>query len=78
MRKYRNISGLDRLAINWQCMLLAQDVSGFLKEIVNYDIRRDGVYEICDVDLDPLRKRLFAIKKLHSDKEGNNGSSNRE
>ena len=54
-----NIAELD---LKYQFAMLASHVEDFLKEA--FDTWDEGVYHIRDKQLDPMRKRLHAIRSI--------------
>jgi len=64
-----NIAELD---LKYQFAMLASHVEDFLRDIPDYDTYDEGVYQVVDDDLEPMRKRLHAIRsiqRLASNKE---------
>jgi hypothetical protein len=57
------------LDLKYQHAMLALHVEDFLKEIVHYDTYNEGLYQIVDDDLEPMQKRLAAIRSIQSGTE---------
>ena len=55
---------IKKLDLEYQYTMLARHVKDFLEEIVHYDTYNEGLYQIVDDDLEPMRKRLEAISNL--------------
>ena len=77
MNQSKNLNELD---LEWQYVMLAHHVSEFLEEVVHYDVYGDGdgIYPVCDVDLEPMKKRLSLIEGLRYSETSQNDSINEE
>ena len=61
---------IERLDLEYQYTMLARHVKDFLEEIVHYDTYNEGLYQIVDDDLEPMKKRLEVISNLLKRGEG--------
>ena len=69
---------LNELDLEWQYVMLAHHVSEFLEEVAHYDVYGDGIYPICDTDLEPLKNRLSLIKSLRDNTTSQDNYVNKE
>tara|TARA_Y100000310_G_C20306267_1_gene634101 strand:+ start:167 stop:433 length:267 start_codon:yes stop_codon:yes gene_type:complete len=60
---------IKKLDLEYQYTMLAQHVAEFLDEVSHYDTYEDGLYQVVDDDLEPMRKRLAVIREIQAGKQ---------
>jgi len=55
---------IKKLDLEYQHTMLVHHVKTFLDEVVQYATYEDGLYQVVDDDLEPMRKRLEVINEL--------------
>ena len=63
------MTDIEKLDLEYQYTMLARHVKDFLEEIVHYDTYNEGLYQIVDDDLEPMRKRLATIRAIQDKAE---------
>ena len=58
------VMDIEKLDLEYQYAMLAHHVAEFLGAVVDFNTHGDGLYQVVDDDLEHMRERLAAIRRI--------------